>query len=159
MRIGAGLLGTAGGAADHVASPAAKNGSASADEVRIRMPPHLAVTGTPSAATLLRGDGQLQTGNFSFSNPRGFFGWVAPIFELKDKDYREVSGQDVVNYLNFQRYCIVYLGIVMVMSIGVILPLNYHGNLKTDNAEFGKTTISNLPVAAGKVWVSQFANL
>ena len=149
--------GTAGGAADHGASPATKDGATSADEVKIRIPPHLPVNATPSAATLLRGDGQLHTGNFNFSNPRGFFGWIPPIFKLKDKDYREVSGQDAVNYLNFQRYCIVYLGIVMLMSCGVIMPLNIHGNIQTKDDDFAKTTISNLPVAAGVVWVSSLS--
>ena len=125
-----------------------------AGDVRIRVPP-LPSNGAPSALpTLLRGDGQLHTVNFSFSNPRGFFGWIRPIFKLKDKDYREVAGQDAVNYLNFQRYCIVYLAIVTLMSCCVILWINVHGDLKRNDQEFGKTTISNLPPDATTTWVS-----
>ena len=147
--------GAAGGVA-HGSTPtsATPNGIAGAavDDVRIRIPPNLAAA-TP--ATLLRGDGALHNNvdKFSFSNPRGFFGWVQPIFKLKDKDYREVSGQDAVNYLNFQRYCIVYLSIVTLLSCCVILPLNIHGNLRKPDEEFGKTTISNLKPDDKHTWV------
>ena len=147
--------GAAGGVAAAATATTTPNGGAvNAEDVKIRGLPKTTPNGAPSAATLLRGDGQLHMREFSFSNPRGFFGWLAPIFRLKDKDYREVSGQDAVNYLNFQRYCIVYLAVVTLISCGIILPINVNGNLKTKDQDFGKTTISNLPPDAPATWVS-----
>ena len=51
------------------------------------------------------------------------------IFRASDEEIFERCGDDALQYLRFQRYIICYLVILMIFSIGVILPLNLHGNL------------------------------
>ena len=55
------------------------------------------------------------------------------------------SGADAVQYLQFQRYLIVLMVIIVVLSIGVILPVNFSGSQETGADNFGRTTISNIP--------------
>ena len=51
------------------------------------------------------------------------------IFCASDEEIFERCGDDALQYLRFQRYIICYLVILMIFSIGVILPLNLQGNL------------------------------
>ena len=51
------------------------------------------------------------------------------VFRASDEEIFERCGDDALQYLRFQRYIICYLVILMIFSIGVILPLNLHGNL------------------------------
>ena len=51
------------------------------------------------------------------------------IFCASDEEIFERCGEDALQYLRFQRYIICYLLILMILSIGVILPLNFYGNL------------------------------
>ena len=41
------------------------------------------------------------------------------------------SGKDAVQYLKFQRYLLVYVTVITVLSIAVILPCNFQGDLGT----------------------------
>ena len=78
------------------------------------------------------------------------------------------SGRDAIQYLKFQRYLLAYMGIITILSIGVILPCNFHGAALSElfnqpnyvyylisfhdvmsftggsASEFGHTTISNV---------------
>ena len=48
---------------------------------------------------------------------------------LRDSDILEKCGPDAVQYLSFQRYLLVYLSIITVLSISVVLPINFQGEL------------------------------
>uniref|UniRef100_A0A3B4WLG2 Transmembrane protein 63B n=1 Tax=Seriola lalandi dorsalis TaxID=1841481 RepID=A0A3B4WLG2_SERLL len=71
----------------------------------------------------------------------GFCSWLTAIFRI-DEEIREKCGEDAVHYLSFQRHIIGLLVVVGVLSVGIILPVNFSGN---NNAySFGRTTIANL---------------
>ncbi|KAF3842258.1 hypothetical protein F7725_024209 [Dissostichus mawsoni] len=64
----------------------------------------------------------------------GFCSWLTAIFRIKDEEIREKCGEDAVHYLSFQRHIIGLLVVVGVMSVGIILPVNFSGNLLGENA-------------------------
>jgi ABC-type enterochelin transport system permease subunit len=49
----------------------------------------------------------------------------------RDIDILHKCGRDAVQYLSFQRYLIVYITIITIISIAVVLPINFQGNLRT----------------------------
>lgn len=53
-------------------------------------------------------------------------------------------GPDAVQYLSFQRHIIVYMLIMMIISLTIILPINFQGDLEGNEKTFGHTTLSNL---------------
>ena len=56
-----------------------------------------------------------------------FGSWLKSIF-VTDLDTIETEcGEDARIYLHFQIYCLIFLSIVTVASIGIILPLNFSG--------------------------------
>uniref|UniRef100_A0A671VII4 Transmembrane protein 63B n=1 Tax=Sparus aurata TaxID=8175 RepID=A0A671VII4_SPAAU len=62
-----------------------------------------------------------------------------------DEEIREKCGEDAVHYLSFQRHIIGLLVVVGVLSVGIVLPVNFSGDLLENNAySFGRTTIANL---------------
>ena len=64
----------------------------------------------------------------------------------RDEEIMRKSGIDAVQYLQFQRYLIVLMVIIVVFSLGVILPVNFSGIQEQGTDNFGRTTISNIPV-------------
>uniref|UniRef100_A0A8C7FS89 Transmembrane protein 63B n=1 Tax=Oncorhynchus kisutch TaxID=8019 RepID=A0A8C7FS89_ONCKI len=69
---------------------------------------------------------------------------VSPPLRL-DEEIREKCGEDAVHYLSFQRHIIGQLVVVGVLSVGIVLPVNFSGDLLENNAySFGRTTIANL---------------
>uniref|UniRef100_A0A8C4DUH6 Transmembrane protein 63B n=1 Tax=Dicentrarchus labrax TaxID=13489 RepID=A0A8C4DUH6_DICLA len=84
----------------------------------------------------------------------GFCSWLTAIFRIKDEEIREKCGEDAVHYLSFQRHIIGLLVVVGVLSVGIILPVNFSGNLLENNAySFGRTTIANLDAANTLLWL------
>uniref|UniRef100_A0A8C5CM04 CSC1-like protein 2 n=1 Tax=Gadus morhua TaxID=8049 RepID=A0A8C5CM04_GADMO len=76
---------------------------------------------------------------------QGFCSWLTAIFRIKDEEIREKCGEDAVHYLSFQRHIIGLLVVVGVLSVGIVLPVNFSGDLLENNAySFGRTTIANL---------------
>lgn len=55
----------------------------------------------------------------------------------RDEEIREKCGEDAVHYLSFQRHIIGLLVVVGVLSVGIILPVNFSGNL------LGELTVVN----------------
>lgn len=53
-------------------------------------------------------------------------------------------GPDAVQYLSFQRHIIVCMLIMMIISLTIVLPINFQGDLEGDERTFGHTTLSNL---------------
>ena len=47
----------------------------------------------------------------------------------RDDEIREKCGEDAVHYLSFQRHIIGLLGVVGVLSVGIVLPVNFSGDL------------------------------
>uniref|UniRef100_A0A673NFM0 CSC1-like protein 2 n=1 Tax=Sinocyclocheilus rhinocerous TaxID=307959 RepID=A0A673NFM0_9TELE len=59
----------------------------------------------------------------------GFCAWLTAIFRIKDDEIREKCGEDSVHYLSFQRHIIGLLVVVGVLSVGIVLPVNFSGDL------------------------------
>ncbi|XP_057217457.1 CSC1-like protein 2 isoform X4 [Triplophysa rosa] len=84
----------------------------------------------------------------------GFCSWLTAIFRIKDEEIREKCGEDAVHYLSFQRHIIGLLVVVGVLSVGIVLPVNFSGNLLDNNAySFGRTTIANLNKGNNLLWL------
>uniref|UniRef100_A0A8C9YII2 Transmembrane protein 63B n=1 Tax=Sander lucioperca TaxID=283035 RepID=A0A8C9YII2_SANLU len=60
---------------------------------------------------------------------QGFCSWLTAIFRIKDEEIREKCGEDAVHYLSFQRHIIGLLVVVGVLSVGIVLPVNFSGDL------------------------------
>uniref|UniRef100_A0A8C5FRC4 Transmembrane protein 63B n=1 Tax=Gadus morhua TaxID=8049 RepID=A0A8C5FRC4_GADMO len=72
----------------------------------------------------------------------------------RDDEIREKCGEDAVHYLSFQRHIIGLLVVVGVLSVGIVLPVNFSGNLLENNAySFGRTTIVNLDADNTLLWL------
>uniref|UniRef100_A0A8C7ZKI6 Transmembrane protein 63Ba n=1 Tax=Oryzias sinensis TaxID=183150 RepID=A0A8C7ZKI6_9TELE len=84
----------------------------------------------------------------------GFCSWLTAVFRIKEDELREKCGEDAIHYLSFQRHIIGLLVVVGVLSVGIILPVNFSGNLLENNAySFGRTTIANLDVGNKLLWL------
>ncbi|XP_051238972.1 CSC1-like protein 2 isoform X45 [Dicentrarchus labrax] len=84
----------------------------------------------------------------------GFCSWLTAIFRIKDEEIREKCGEDAVHYLSFQRHIIGLLVVVGVLSVGIVLPVNFSGDLLENNAySFGRTTIANLKSGTNLLWL------
>uniref|UniRef100_A0A671QG28 CSC1-like protein 2 n=1 Tax=Sinocyclocheilus anshuiensis TaxID=1608454 RepID=A0A671QG28_9TELE len=78
----------------------------------------------------------------------------ASLVPRRDEEIREKCGEDAVHYLSFQRHIIGLLVVVGVLSVGIVLPVNFSGNLLENNAySFGRTTIANLNSGNNLLWL------
>lgn len=57
------------------------------------------------------------------------------------------------HYLSFQQHLIVVMGIITLISIVIILPINFTGTLSGDVNSFSHTTIANLDPNSHLIWV------
>uniref|UniRef100_A0AAY4B4R6 Transmembrane protein 63B n=1 Tax=Denticeps clupeoides TaxID=299321 RepID=A0AAY4B4R6_9TELE len=74
--------------------------------------------------------------------------------DWQDEEIREKCGEDAVHYLSFQRHIIGLLVVVGVLSVGIVLPVNFSGDLLENNAySFGRTTIANLNSGNNLLWL------
>ncbi|XP_072032157.1 LOW QUALITY PROTEIN: calcium permeable stress-gated cation channel 1-like [Amphiura filiformis] len=87
------------------------------------------------------------------SEVTGICDWIPAMFKIRDEEIVRKSGTDAVQYLQFQRYLIVLMVIIVVLSLGVILPVNFSGTQEVGADNFGRTTISNIPNQDNKLWV------
>jgi hypothetical protein len=62
----------------------------------------------------------------------------------RDENILLKCGPDAVQYLSFQRHIIVYMLIMMIISLTIVLPINFQGDLEGNEKTFGHTTLSNL---------------
>ncbi|XP_042320124.1 CSC1-like protein 2 [Sceloporus undulatus] len=84
----------------------------------------------------------------------GFCSWLTAIFRIKDDEIRDKCGADAVHYLSFQRHIIGLLVAVGVLSVGIVLPVNFSGDLLENNPySFGRTTIANLNSGNNLLWL------
>uniref|UniRef100_A0A8C9W1E6 Transmembrane protein 63B n=1 Tax=Scleropages formosus TaxID=113540 RepID=A0A8C9W1E6_SCLFO len=77
------------------------------------------------------------------------------LFFTRDEEIREKCGEDAVHYLSFQRHIIGLLVVVGVLSVGIVLPVNFSGDLlgKYATSSFGRTTIANLNSGNNLLWL------
>ncbi|VDH92583.1 Hypothetical predicted protein, partial [Mytilus galloprovincialis] len=73
-----------------------------------------------------------------------FFAWITAYFKVKDSDIAHKNGRDAIQYLTFQRYLIIYTAMITVLSVVVILPINFQGDNIGSDKDLGHTTIGNL---------------
>ncbi|XP_020849519.1 LOW QUALITY PROTEIN: mechanosensitive cation channel TMEM63B [Phascolarctos cinereus] len=84
----------------------------------------------------------------------GFCSWLTAIFRIKDEEILDKCGADAVHYLTFQRHIIGLLAVAGVLSVGIVLPVNFSGNLLENNPySFGRTTIANLDSSNNLLWL------
>uniref|UniRef100_A0A4W6F489 Transmembrane protein 63C n=2 Tax=Lates calcarifer TaxID=8187 RepID=A0A4W6F489_LATCA len=60
---------------------------------------------------------------------QGFCSWLASLYHMKDEEIRSKCGIDAVTYLSFQRHIILLMTVVCLLSLAVILPVNFSGHL------------------------------
>lgn len=83
----------------------------------------------------------------------GFFSWIFATLKLTREQILLHSGPDAVHYLSFQQHLMTVMAIITVVSIAIILPVNYSGTLTGDMNSLGHTTISNLSPESGLLWI------
>ncbi|KAK3802083.1 hypothetical protein RRG08_049973 [Elysia crispata] len=87
------------------------------------------------------------------SQDKGLFMWIKAYWQLRDVDILRKCGKDAIQYLSFQRYLMIYIAIITILSVGIILPINFMGNLLGTALDFGHTTIANLKPENPVLWV------
>ncbi|KAM4014464.1 calcium permeable stress-gated cation channel 1 isoform 2-T2 [Anomaloglossus baeobatrachus] len=95
------------------------------------------------------------------SKDGGYCSWLTSIYQMKDEEIQSKCGLDAILYLSYQRHLLVLLLLVCVLSVSIILPVNFSGDLLGDGpAQFGRTTIVNVPTQDRFLWLhSVFALL
>ncbi|XP_019940803.1 calcium permeable stress-gated cation channel 1 isoform X2 [Paralichthys olivaceus] len=84
----------------------------------------------------------------------GFCSWLSSLYHMKDEEIRSKCGIDAVTYLSFQRHIILLMTVVCLLSLAVILPVNFSGNLLGDSPEnFGRTTLANVSAKDSFLWL------
>lgn len=83
----------------------------------------------------------------------GFFSWIKATWNLRREQILRHSGPDACHYLSFQEHLIIVMGIITFISIVIILPINFQGNLSGDINTFSHTTIANLSPDSPFQWV------
>ncbi|XP_041827930.1 calcium permeable stress-gated cation channel 1 isoform X2 [Melanotaenia boesemani] len=84
----------------------------------------------------------------------GFCSWLSSLYHMKDEEIRSKCGIDAVTYLSFQRHIILLMTIVSLLSLAVILPVNFSGNLLGNSPEnFGRTTLANVSAKDSFLWL------
>ncbi|XP_063804320.1 calcium permeable stress-gated cation channel 1 isoform X2 [Pseudophryne corroboree] len=88
------------------------------------------------------------------SKDQGFCSWLSSIYQMKDEEIQSKCGVDAITYLSYQRHLLVLMLLVCVISVSVILPVNFSGDLLGDSpAQFGRTTIVNVPTQDRFLWL------
>lgn len=62
-------------------------------------------------------------------NPEAIPNLTQFLFFSRDDEIRDKCGADAVHYLSFQRHIIGLLVAVGVLSVGIVLPVNFSGDL------------------------------
>lgn len=86
----------------------------------------------------------------------GLFSWIRVTFKLRKETILLHSGPDAVHYLSFQQHLMAVMALVTIVSLAVILPINFlNGPTETpyDVNAFGRTTMANLAPDSSWLWV------
>ncbi|XP_015604839.1 CSC1-like protein 2 [Cephus cinctus] len=84
---------------------------------------------------------------------RGFLSWIVTAFRVTDEELLRRAGPDGLLYISFERHLIILTGMMVIVSLCIALPINFHCNMQGDNATFSHTTISNLDPTSSWIWV------
>lgn len=84
---------------------------------------------------------------------RGFCSWIVAFVRVKDRDIVKKCGKDALHYLTFQRYLLLYLVIICVLSTAIIVPVNFTGTNIGTSTDFGHTTLANLDSSSNLLWI------
>ncbi|XP_053408695.1 calcium permeable stress-gated cation channel 1-like isoform X3 [Mercenaria mercenaria] len=84
---------------------------------------------------------------------RGFCSWITAFVRVKDSDIVKKCGQDALQYITFQRYILLYVLVVCVLSTAIIIPVNFTGTYIGNATDFGHTTIANLDAKSNLLWI------
>uniref|UniRef100_A0A7N6B4K5 Transmembrane protein 63C n=1 Tax=Anabas testudineus TaxID=64144 RepID=A0A7N6B4K5_ANATE len=84
---------------------------------------------------------------------QGFCSWLLSLYHMKDEEIRSKCGIDAVTYLSFQRHIISLMTVVCLLSLAVILPVNFSGNLLDSPENFGRTTLANVNAKDNLLWL------
>ncbi|XP_053553352.1 calcium permeable stress-gated cation channel 1 isoform X2 [Bombina bombina] len=84
----------------------------------------------------------------------GFCSWLSSIYQMKDEEIQTKCGTDAITYLSYQRHLLVLMLLICVLSVSIILPVNFSGDLLGNSpAHFGRTTIVNVPTQDRLLWL------
>ncbi|XP_053390376.1 calcium permeable stress-gated cation channel 1-like, partial [Mercenaria mercenaria] len=84
---------------------------------------------------------------------RGFCSWITASIRVKDSDIVKKCGQDALQYITFQRYILLYVLVVCVLSTAIIMPVNFTGTYIGNVTDFGHTTVANLNAKSNLLWI------
>ncbi|KAL5008324.1 hypothetical protein ScPMuIL_013905 [Solemya velum] len=83
---------------------------------------------------------------------KGFCSWISAFLRVKDADILQKSGRDAIQYLSFQRYLLVYMAIIWVLSTVVVIPVNFTGT-NGKSSHFTGTNVGVLLPCSPLLWV------
>lgn len=77
-------------------------------------------------------------------------------YNYSDNELLQRAGPDGLLYILFERCLIILTSMMVLVSLCIALPINFHGNMQGDNgdsATFSHTTLSNLDPTSSWIWV------
>jgi len=86
----------------------------------------------------------------------GLFGWIKVTLKLRKETILLHTGPDAVHYLSFQLHLMAVMALVTIVSLVIILPVNFFNGPKEnpyDVNAFGRTTMANLSPNSPWLWV------
>ncbi|KAF2901581.1 hypothetical protein ILUMI_04610 [Ignelater luminosus] len=98
------------------------------------------------------------TADTSLSADSGCCSWFPAVFTINKQRLFARCGPDASHYLSFQRHLLVLTAIITIVSVCIILPINFQGNLQGTSYTFGHTTISNLEPTSKWLWAHIIAS-
>ncbi|EPQ03921.1 Transmembrane protein 63C [Myotis brandtii] len=84
---------------------------------------------------------------------KGSYAWFINTITMKNRDLISKCGDDARIYIMFQYHLILYVLILCIPSLGIILPINYSGNVLDWRSHFGRTTIVNVSTDNKILWL------
>nr|XP_012598278.1 calcium permeable stress-gated cation channel 1 isoform X1 [Microcebus murinus] len=84
---------------------------------------------------------------------KGFCSWFINSVTMRDEDLVSKCGDDARIYITFQYHLIIFMLVVCIPSLGIVLPINYTGNVLDWNSHFGRTTIVNVSTESKLLWL------
>lgn len=74
-------------------------------------------------------------------------------YNYSDSELLQRAGPDGLLYILFERCLIILTCMMVIVSLCIALPINFHGNMQGDSATFSHTTLSNLEPTSSWIWV------
>ncbi|XP_040081943.1 calcium permeable stress-gated cation channel 1 isoform X1 [Oryx dammah] len=84
---------------------------------------------------------------------KGFYSWFFNTITMKNEDLISRCGDDARIYIMFQYHLIIFILILCIPSLGIILPINYTGDVLDRDSHFGRTTIVNVSTESKFLWL------